>query len=131
MAPSMSQTRAILLLQKSENSAIRTEPRVVVRVRVPFAFSPDTQLLPTTINDDRTMGQSAARNSQNPDTPIPESCIRHGYPSIFPVLPNNAGHASHGTPHLQAFPDRKSTRLNSSHLVISYAVFCLKKKHTS
>src|SRR5256885_8989141 len=28
----------------------------------------------------------------------------------------------------RAFPDRKSTRLNSSHLVISYAVFCLKKK---
>src|SRR3989454_8390314 len=25
--------------------------------------------------------------------------------------------------------DRKSTRLNSSHLVISYAVFCLKKKN--
>src|SRR5256885_3575733 len=28
----------------------------------------------------------------------------------------------------KANPDRKSTRLNSSHLVISYAVFCLKKK---
>src|SRR5256885_12368107 len=27
--------------------------------------------------------------------------------------------------------DRKSTRLNSSHLVISYAVFCLKKKRRS
>src|SRR5438034_7798936 len=27
-----------------------------------------------------------------------------------------------------AEPDRKSTRLNSSHTVISYAVFCLKKK---
>src|ERR1022692_1045982 len=27
--------------------------------------------------------------------------------------------------------DRKSTRLNSSHLVISYAVFCLKKKKTT
>src|SRR2546426_6629550 len=27
--------------------------------------------------------------------------------------------------------DRKSTRLNSSHLVISYAVFCLKKKKYS
>src|SRR5256885_11958382 len=26
--------------------------------------------------------------------------------------------------------DRKSTRLNSSHLVISYAVFCLKKNNT-
>src|SRR5256885_7991170 len=31
---------------------------------------------------------------------------------------------------LQDMPrDRKSTRLNSSHLVISYAVFCLKKKN--
>src|SRR5256885_13049809 len=30
-----------------------------------------------------------------------------------------------------AEPDRKSTRLNSSHLVISYAVFCLKKKDSS
>src|SRR5256885_8248319 len=29
------------------------------------------------------------------------------------------------------FLDRKSTRLNSSHLVISYAVFCLKKKNTT
>src|SRR5256885_11214891 len=28
----------------------------------------------------------------------------------------------------KAQTDRKSTRLNSSHLVISYAVFCLKKK---
>src|SRR5256885_5376975 len=30
----------------------------------------------------------------------------------------------------RAWRDRKSTRLNSSHLVISYAVFCLKKKKT-
>src|SRR5256885_8093620 len=29
---------------------------------------------------------------------------------------------------VRAERDRKSTRLNSSHLVISYAVFCLKKK---
>src|SRR2546426_9189192 len=31
----------------------------------------------------------------------------------------------------EALGDRKSTRLNSSHLVISYAVFCLKKKNKS
>src|SRR2546426_8406301 len=31
----------------------------------------------------------------------------------------------------QSDGDRKSTRLNSSHLVISYAVFCLKKKKKS
>src|SRR5256885_12715568 len=36
------------------------------------------------------------------------------------VAPNNG----RGRP----LRDRKSTRLNSSHLVISYAVFCLKKK---
>src|SRR2546422_1791031 len=32
------------------------------------------------------------------------------------------------TQRTQAAPDRKSTRLNSSHGYISYAVFCLKKK---
>src|SRR3989454_5640548 len=38
--------------------------------------------------------------------------------------------ASERTPSLYSVQaiDRKSTRLNSSHLVISYAVFCLKKK---
>src|SRR5258708_16374969 len=30
-----------------------------------------------------------------------------------------------------AFQDRKSTRLNSSHQIISYAVFCLKKKNST
>src|SRR5256885_6900952 len=34
----------------------------------------------------------------------------------------------HRIVHLGFEVDRKSTRLNSSHLVISYAVFCLKKK---
>src|SRR5256885_2780276 len=54
--------------------------------------------------------------------------------------PVEAGHApvplAHGAQQPEALeglqhidhPDRKSTRLNSSHLVISYAVFCLKKK---
>src|SRR5690606_39459968 len=35
---------------------------------------------------------------------------------------NESGH------HLPPLTDRKSTRLNSSHVKISYAVFCLKKK---
>src|SRR5256885_12170600 len=38
-----------------------------------------------------------------------------------------AGYGLNGR-NLAAALDRKSTRLNSSHLVISYAVFCLKKK---
>src|SRR5256885_10792293 len=41
--------------------------------------------------------------------------------------PPGSGHLTAGRPR----GDRKSTRLNSSHLVISYAVFCLKKKKTS
>src|SRR5256885_7221041 len=36
-----------------------------------------------------------------------------------------------GDPLAHGGEDRKSTRLNSSHLVISYAVFCLIKKYTS
>src|SRR5256885_10554197 len=41
--------------------------------------------------------------------------------------------ATRARPVRQSSPggDRKSTRLNSSHLVISYAVFCLKKKKES
>src|SRR5256885_5339974 len=39
----------------------------------------------------------------------------------------SAGQPDHGALQPSA-ADRKSTRLNSSHLVISYAVFCLKKK---
>src|SRR2546426_3792508 len=41
--------------------------------------------------------------------------------------PDESGQADRGPRPLQD-EDRKSTRLNSSHLVISYAVFCLKKK---
>src|SRR5256885_8738524 len=38
-------------------------------------------------------------------------------------------HGARGRPGPALHTDRKSTRLNSSHLVISYAVFCLKKKN--
>src|SRR3712207_7472973 len=44
-----------------------------------------------------------------------------------------ASRTLHGRPRRRANqppPDRKSTRLNSSHANISYAVFCLKKKKT-
>src|SRR5436309_10629671 len=43
---------------------------------------------------------------------------------------HHAGDPQHGVPHrAHGGPDRKSTRLNSSHVKISYAVFCLKKKN--
>src|SRR2546430_12588890 len=50
---------------------------------------------------------------------------RRGVREHVPVLRRLRG-ALHPRPR----PDRKSTRLNSSHSQISYAVFCLKKKKT-
>src|SRR2546426_6153087 len=43
-------------------------------------------------------------------------------------LPGSARPRAGGDRRRRPRGDRKSTRLNSSHLVISYAVFCLKKK---
>src|SRR5690625_5307826 len=45
------------------------------------------------------------------------------------VTPSSSGHDSRNcTKAVRAIIDRKSTRLNSSHVATSYAVFCLKKK---
>src|SRR5699024_12631669 len=52
----------------------------------------------------------------------------------WPANDSNSGQwrASMGTGRApEPSPDRKSTRLNSSHVSISYAVFCLKKKNRS
>src|SRR5574340_1454419 len=51
------------------------------------------------------------------------------YTTLFrsPVYPSTHGRCG-GGPRIPCRPDRKSTRLNSSHQKISYAVFCLKKK---
>src|ERR1039458_10490749 len=45
------------------------------------------------------------------------------FPSLY-----GGGPTSFSSRRARELPDRKSTRLNSSHLGISYAVFCLKKK---
>src|SRR5258708_24903997 len=50
----------------------------------------------------------------------------HGDLSLPPVALRQARHSI--LPRLRGAEDRKSTRLNSSHQIISYAVFCLKKK---
>src|SRR5256885_8091551 len=53
-------------------------------------------------------------------TPSATSPTMQPLPSTSPATGPGGGNGQTG--------DRKSTRLNSSHLVISYAVFCLKKK---
>src|SRR5256885_7436319 len=66
------------------------------------------------------------RSTLFPYTTLFRSRQHHGpYPGDVRAIRSRAylqGRAAGGK------QDRKSTRLNSSHLVISYAVFCLKKK---
>src|SRR3712207_8694442 len=62
--------------------------------------------------------------------------MAHGEPTAPSGTPNQTA-PKRGRPpgsreereHIAAYLDRKSTRLNSSHANISYAVFCLKKKN--
>src|SRR5438132_10008657 len=65
----------------------------------------------------------------------PPSSTLFPYTTLFRSLVREARRAEHPAEaeagrlgFRRVFGDRKSTRLNSSHTVISYAVFCLKKK---
>src|SRR5438034_8308072 len=65
------------------------------------------------------------RRGKNPRKRTTRDCRR----SSIRMPPGTSHLERGGGEFLQCFhPDRKSTRLNSSHTVISYAVFCLKKK---
>src|SRR2546426_9228393 len=65
------------------------------------------------------------RSTLFPYTTLFRSSSLRGVPRLKPRLGAAAEAASQP---VDGQGDRKSTRLNSSHLVISYAVFCLKKK---
>src|SRR5438874_8294261 len=54
--------------------------------------------------------------------------LRCGNPVLVPLDPLPLRHHVDRSALLLQLRDRKSTRLNSSHVEISYAVFCLKKK---
>src|SRR2546427_4288556 len=86
------------------------------------------------------------RSTLFPYTTLFRSGLRHGRAAVDPPrrdhddpeehehgVPPDLRHRAHLQLVLRQFPDRglgdrKSTRLNSSHSQISYAVFCLKKK---
>src|SRR3712207_8325020 len=60
------------------------------------------------------------------ERPLPRDVQDRAEPADRP----DHGDDEHREPHREGHQDRKSTRLNSSHANISYAVFCLKKKNT-
>src|SRR5256885_10086933 len=67
-------------------------------------------------HDDQGTGHGPRGHAREPVQEAVHGAIPRGEAADVPALPR------------PAHSDRKSTRLNSSHLVISYAVFCLKKK---
>src|SRR5205807_8392506 len=96
-----------------------------VRCHVTLLFSynvPATsQLYTLSLHDALPISISATTASATMVHPPPLARPSSNCPSLY-AFRSPAGGAG---PSVQ---DRKSTRLNSSHLVISYAVFCLKKK---
>src|SRR5690625_7586610 len=127
---------------------IRNEPPIImpaeinalpVAVEVPIAepkaapYAPAAQLATT------TKATIATVRSILPPPPPPRGTA--AMTMVSPVRGRSLPHSAWGTlcPLCQtskslrgnATADRKSTRLNSSHVAISYAVFCLKKKKTN
>src|SRR2546421_6826092 len=74
----------------------------------------------------RSLRYRGAQRSPHPPRRAPPQ------PPSAPIGPTPPCAARRRPPcEISAWSDRKSTRLNSSHDQISYAVFCLKKKNTS
>src|SRR5947208_7913889 len=67
------------------------------------------------------------RSTLFPYTTLFRSSIRHDGRRVRHVINGLGERVRHSL--LEMRRDRKSTRLNSSHQIISYAVFCLKKKN--
>src|SRR3712207_8177673 len=71
---------------------------------------------------------------QSRDPLAPDLDVAHGEQGVHPVGPAEEALEADREVEVAAqrkAADRKSTRLNSSHANISYAVFCLKKKNTT
>src|SRR5207253_6922805 len=78
-----------------------------------------------------TLFRSPACRFQHPAPPPAHRAWRHTSPRSRPGACSERRHspAPSGPRGYASSQDRKSTRLNSSHVAISYAVFCLKKKN--
>src|SRR5437773_3945981 len=87
----------------------------------------DFYQVPFDPNDPGTEGQFLADSNREDDSFVAVSWLRTFSPRLLlTVSPFYHYNSANYQSSLQDFPDRKSTRLNSSHITISYAVFCLK-----
>src|SRR5690348_2063189 len=109
----MSRVAVLRRVATPDVTAFEAEPQMDPRVAQPNALAAD-----------------ARRRVGEPDLVEMRACRGHNVllesHSRADVTPMPMAHTSPDTRHRR---DRKSTRLNSSHPSISYAVFCLKKKN--
>src|SRR5690606_39386179 len=105
------------------NTSIFTSMVVVMSTRILILNGqPDHSRLCSALTDRYQQGAAQAQVTRFDLADMSfDANLQQGYQQVQPLEPD-----------LQAFQqaDRKSTRLNSSHVKISYAVFCLKKKKT-
>src|SRR3712207_8837565 len=92
-----------------------------------FNDTATTEIYTLSLHDALPISPSAPRSSTRRKASGPSVSCSSKTIEPTPVEPVNRTSASSGT--RISTVDRKSTRLNSSHANISYAVFCLKKKY--
>ena len=117
------------LLAASAAATAQSYPAKPVKIIVPAQPGGGLDLVGRTIGDQlsRAMEQSfVIENAAGAGGSIAAMTVARAAPDGYTLMVGYVG--THGTN--PAVRDRKSTRLNSSHTVISYAVFCLKKKNT-
>src|SRR5690349_23487271 len=93
--------------------------------------SPRSTLFPYTTlfrSSDRPPGRRQRESSSRRTTAREQDGVSWTYVCRFIKLGSGLATTLRQRRVLRLDPDRKSTRLNSSHVEISYAVFCLKKK---
>src|SRR5688500_19357123 len=95
----------------------------------PYNAPPTTEIYTLSLHDALPISTVSYNSSTNTLTLDPTGTLSAS--TTYTIrLKGGTGGIADLAGNVLAQEDRKSTRLNSSHLVISYAVFCLKKKKT-
>src|SRR3712207_7706295 len=93
-----------------------------------FNDTATTEIYPLSLHDALPISETGLPATSSPTSPSTPSSTQPVCPRTPPRSRCCENHLN--PPRARRSQDRKSTRLNSSHANISYAVFCLKKKKT-
>src|SRR2546429_5373172 len=96
-----------------------------------LSFASDTEAFYGRLGGARRLSQRAIESARGSESKETAAAWRMNAALREAEFDNMARSRQEIAPALAEGPDRKSTRLNSSHGYISYAVFCLKKKKTT